>query len=263
MNARVVDKFYQRATCSICILTPTRFEFNTAVRILDSAVVSNEKGLRTGRGKYGEANVVIFQIGIKAARLPVILEVLHASRPRIDLALVCGLAAGLTPSLRVGDLVLYDRCNSIRNQALEIHAPSDWLRAIHQLLYPLGSSFVSCSGITVGQLLSTTAEKILLGRQFNVQAADMESFDILEAMRRNLVPALVLRSISDAADQPLPDIHRAIDVEGRLMLKRAIPVLLGEPLRVARLAHGASRARQSLRRALRCLLSDLPIGLAR
>jgi hypothetical protein len=115
--------------------------------------------------------------------------------------------------------------------------------------------FLSCEGLTVGHLLNTAEEKAAIGRRYQAQAADMESFDILAAMETRSVPALVLRSISDGVDQVMPDFERAIDARGRIDPMRSLGVFLSEPGRTLRLARSARLAGRSLETALRRLLS--------
>ena len=239
---------------AICIFTATGFEFNLTLRLLDRVKVSAQDGSRQGQGRCGANRVTVFQTGIGARQLDGIMEAFHATRPRFDLALVCGLAAGLAPSLRVGDLVFYDRCVLAQDQAREFYVAPEWLRAIHILLGRRETAFVSCTGLTVDRVLISASEKAVLGRRFNAQAADMESFQILEAMQMLSVPTLALRSISDEVDQPLPDFNRAINEHGELQAEGYLAFVLNKPFRTIRLARGARKAARSLQRGLQRIL---------
>lgn len=247
----------------ICILAPTRFEFNACASALDSLTVSNQNGVYKGQGYYRDARVVVFETAIRATQLPAILEDCGPSRPGFDLVLVCGLAGALTPSLKAGDVVLYDRCITMRDELAQVHPNPLWLRAAHDLLSRVGSRFVSGSGVTVGELLTSADEKLALGRRFNAQIADMESFDILTALAPWSIPSLVLRSISDEASQRLPDFGKTIDAAGRIQLRELLRVIWGAPLLTARLARGAWYARRTLKRALHCLLMGISAEEAR
>ncbi|MDB5173731.1 MAG: nucleoside phosphorylase [Phycisphaerales bacterium] len=107
---------------------------------------------------------------------------------------MAGLAGGLDPSLRVGDVVIDDCPPGL---AVEVsHRPG----RIH-------------SG---GAVIATTSQKATLFAQTRALAVDMETATVRAAAQRQGVPFLAIRAISDASDDVLdPAVLKLVDAFGR------------------------------------------------
>lgn len=241
---------------SFCVLAATPFEFDLVTDLLEALQSLAPSGLKGRQGRYGRNRVTVFQTQIRAKGAGIVFDFLHRTRSCFDLALVCGFAAGLSPAVQVGDVVLYDRCLSAGEEAGECHVDPSWIRVIQRVLNRTGISLARCTGLTIDRVLTTADEKIVLGRRFSAQAADMESYHILRGMQKLAVPALVLRAISDDVTQTVPNLDLAIDEAGGLQISRLLRLFLRRPLPAARLARTSWRAADSLRRAVHSILSS-------
>lgn len=241
---------------SICVFTPTTFEFNLILRLLEPREVIAHDGLKRGEGKRGANFVTVLQTQMRARQLDTILNVFQTARLQFDLALVCGFAAALIPALRIGEIVVYERCTSASNPAREIAAAPESLCAASSLIHRSGISYFGCVGLCVDYVLTSPDEKAILGRRFNAQAADMESLQILETMQALFVPTLAIRSVSDEVDQSLPELNQVIDEHGELRASGLWRLCTRSPIQMVRLARGARRAGESLRRVMAHLLAS-------
>jgi hypothetical protein len=141
--------------------------------------------------------------------------------------ILAGLGGGLDPSLKIGDVV----CNSPN--------PADW----PQLPYRWGPIHAS-DGV-----IDTPAKKKELFETTGALAVDMESAVVLQKAQAAGVPILIIRAISDQADEEIsPEVFEWVDEEGRARPGRAVrgivrdPALLGQAIRLARQSNQAAKA---------------------
>jgi adenosylhomocysteine nucleosidase len=174
-----------------------------------------------------------------------------------------GVAGGLDPRLRAGDLVLADRVILPGGRAIATHAA--WRSLAHARLAEPGTrAFV---GAIAGsdQLLVTPAEKRLLSERSGGIAGDMESGAVAEVAADAGVPFLVMRAVSDGAMRFLPQVARVpLRPDGGLSVGRIAHALCtrpGEWPAVARLAVETRAAMAALRAAVRSG-ALLPPGVA-
>ena len=74
--------------------------------------------------------------------------------------------------------------------------------------------------LTVGHLVSTSAEKLLLAEQYDAVACDMETMAVANVCCRERVRFLSVRIISDAVD--VIELNHCYDQEGRLIFDQLI-----------------------------------------
>ncbi len=152
-----------------------------------------------------------------------------------------GLAGGLHPALRPGDLL---------RPARVLAADGAW-DADPALLG--GTTPGSLWG--GGAVLATAADKAALHRRSGAAAVDLESAAVARVARRHGLPFAVLRAVCDPADCDLPPAALvALDPAGRIGLGAVLASVLANPRQVpALLALGAdaARARRALARWVR------------
>ena len=182
-----------------------------------------------GRALRGVSDVSIEVIGIGARYLPPISGALS----RVILA---GLAGGLDPELRTGDVIVEP----------------------YPATLPLGArgGRVHCSTSLIG----TAAEKAALFASTGAACVDMESAIVRRATDGAGVPLTVVRAVLDPADQPLPHyLLKLTNSRGRLrpvalaVLLMRRPRVMGELMRLRRSSRLALAA---LGDAVRDLLAD-------
>lgn len=161
-----------------------------------------------------------------------------------------GLAGGLCPSLRAGDLVCAERV--VLPGGLAVAVDADWRRAVLARAQPLRDALGGAMA-GVDRLLVTTEEKCLAAASGAV-AADMESHAVALAAEEAGVPFIVLRAVSDPAGRALPSVARvALKPGGRVDAQAVAMALVRRPSEwpaVARLALDTRAAMATLRGAV-------------
>jgi hopanoid-associated phosphorylase len=164
-----------------------------------------------------------------------------------------GVAGGLDPRLRAGDLVLADRVILPGGRAIAAHA--GWRREAQERLGGAGARAVVGAVAGSDRLLVTPAEKRLLCEQSGGLAGDMESGAVAEVAAEAGLPFLVLRAVSDGATRALPQVACVpLRPDGGLSLggiAHALCTRPGEWPAVARLAVETRAAMAALRAAVR------------
>jgi hypothetical protein len=180
-----------------------------------------------GRAIKGIADVSIKVIGIGATRLPPI----RASR-----VILAGLAGGLDPELRTGDVIV------------EPYPPT----------LPLGARGGRMH--TSASLVCAPAQKSAIFVSTGAACVDMESDIVRRAANAARVPLTMVRAVLDTADQPLPEyLLKLTTPTGRIRPFPLAALLLRRPstLRELRQLRRSSRiALDALGNAVRDLLTD-------
>ena len=170
-----------------------------------------------------------------------------------------GTAGALAPELKPGDLVLAQEVS----EAGKKYAASAELNATVR-------EWLSRNGITVqtgalacaAEPVATIGAKRELFAQTGAIAVDMESAAVLDAARRNGLPAFVLRVIIDAAQVALPDaVLQRVDEFGEVDAPGLALDLARSPGQipaVIRLACAARRAGRTMTQAAILLLRHSP-----
>jgi adenosylhomocysteine nucleosidase len=152
-----------------------------------------------------------------------------------------GLAGGLDPALRTGDLVFDADPDFPRTEALRRTTAREG--RFH----------------TVERVVSTAAAKAALRRETGADAVDMESAAIREVCRARGIPSATFRVISDRADEDLPlDLGDLLTADDRVDFARLAFSLLRSPRKIPallRLYESMGRAGERLAAALVGVLS--------
>ncbi len=193
-------------------------------------VVGLEAEARVARG-WGVPVVVGGGGAAGAARA---VEVLAG---RVSGLISFGLAGGLAPGLRAGDLVV---------PRLVLDGDEAWETdlALNEKLGG-GTGHVLLGG---GAVLATVAAKRVAHR--TADAVDLESAAVARAAARHGLPFAVLRAVCDTADRALPRAALvALDGAGRIGALRVMAAVLRRPWEIPALlglARDAGRARTAL-----------------
>jgi adenosylhomocysteine nucleosidase len=153
-----------------------------------------------------------------------------------------GLAGGLDPALRPGDLLVPHTVASVR-------------------LFPTDPSLCRLLGgvtphalFSAEQVVATSAEKRALWRATGCAAVDLESAAVAEVATDKNLPFAVLRAVCDPAERAVPPAALAgIGVRGVVVPGRVLVSLARQPgqfVALLALAHDATRARRALLRHL-------------
>ncbi|MBT7953824.1 MAG: hypothetical protein HN731_01420 [Rhodospirillaceae bacterium] len=157
-----------------------------------------------------------------------------------------GVAGALDPALNPGDLIVPD-------QVLETnHTPYE--TSTDQLKSHLRSRVDIRSGSLLGsnKLIASATEKLSQHQSTGAVAVDMESLAVAKAARDRGLPFLVIRAVSDTADQDLPSaVFHAIDDRGNPRIGAILSALAKKPHELTsliKLAGNSNKAFETLRR---------------
>lgn len=155
-----------------------------------------------------------------------------------------GLAAGLSPGLRPGDLVLADAVILPDGRRLTAH--SAWRAVLAAALSPAGMATHLGPIAGTDHLLAAPEQKQALFEATGALAADMESHAVADVATLAGKPFIVVRAIADAADQALPDgAIRFLGPDGRMRLTALIGVI-ARPWELAQLLRLGLQTRGAL-----------------
>jgi len=183
------------------------------------------------RGRLGDAPVVLASTGEGRERAERGIALLLTRFP-VGRVFVIGVAGGLSPSLSTGEILA---AAEIREEPGTVLYPDPaWVERARRL-----------RGITVGtilsanRILSTVASKAEARARLPVEApaaVDLESAAYARGAAAAGIPCLVLRAISDAADEDLPfDFNRCLDRLGGVSRLKVLGHALLRPASLGRL----------------------------
>jgi hypothetical protein len=179
-------------------------------------------------------NTELHVIGLRACRFP-------ASAPAVGVCILAGLAGGLDPALKVGDVVI----DSTAPLSLD-HAP-----------VPIRAGAIHTS---IRAILSAEEKAQAFGAT-HALAVDMEQVSVRRFLEAAQIPLISIRAISDAADQTLdPAILNLVDEFGSPKPLAVVKVLSSRPALIPQLMQlrkNANLALENLGKALRWLIPIL------
>lgn len=159
-----------------------------------------------------------------------------------DVCIASGFAGALKRDYVPGDVVTARQVTEIRT-GRSLNSDGELL----QLAEHAGAKVVDRL-LVAERVIGTVAEKQQLGAKGDV--VDMESACILDRAAQSAVRAVVIRSVSDAADRELPlDFESVLDDRGQVRMSQVLAQVASKPSRIAgliRLGGDSARAANSL-----------------
>ena len=190
---------------------------------------------------FGRPSIRVAPVGVGArlcgSRWAALLDGLP--HPLVVSAGVCG---GLDPRLGLADLVIPER---VLGPTGEVHMGGS---AAHRAV-AVGAG-TACAGllVTTREIVATPAAKAALRAASGAVAVDMESAFILARAAASGCPALVVRAVSDGADEHLSlELAGLVTPAGGLRLARALALVSTRPALVPRAIALGRRTHRALR----------------
>lgn len=174
-----------------------------------------------------------------------------------------GFTGAVRPGLEVADLVLAERVLFLNaDQVIEQPRPDTVLvRVVSECLTATSQRVVQGTLVTAASITSKAALNGRLPAELPHPVLDMESAAFMTEAARADIPALVLRCISDAADEELGfSLDEFCDAELKIRLPRVLWTVFRKPYiipQLIRLADNTSRAGKSLAEGVHCALDAL------
>lgn len=156
-------------------------------------------------------------VGIRRARAGAAFVI---ERYKPGLIISAGLGGGLCPGLSVGDIVLGESVTSLRKgETMRLFMPDPGPDVPHRT-----------GGIlTENRFVSDPGLKSDLFGKSGALAVDMETWGVAEAAVESNTPVMCVRSVSDEADERLPDLGVIYGASGRLVIGQALPYFIKKP----------------------------------
>ena len=165
-----------------------------------------------------------------------------------------GLAGGLAPELRPGDLLLPETVRGAGAASWSVDPI--WRERVHARLAAGGLNSIPGAIVGSDDIVATASDKRALYEATGAQAVDMESHGVATVATAAGLPFLVIRALADPSDQAIPQVAReALRPDGRVRIRATLGGLIrqpGELIALLRLARQSTRGLASLRRAAAC-----------
>jgi nucleoside phosphorylase len=195
------------------------------------------------------SNVRVVETGIGPIAAAQAADDAMAAAP-VGVVLVTGLCGLLSPTFSVGDALVYGEiARGGDGGALEL---SRDLGGALAAKIPYAQTGIRA--LASERIVTSAREKIELGERTHADAVDMESLAIVERMQQRNVPIAVVRVASDASNDTLPELDRALDGAGGMDGLALALAMLRHPALGFRLAVNGTRALRALRDCVEALL---------
>jgi adenosylhomocysteine nucleosidase len=234
----------------IALLGALREEVSGLRKQMGLVEVLAQPTCRLYRGEYRGGDVLLVQTGMGRQRAEAATELI-LERYAVDTLVSLGFAGALTEELEVGDAVicatLHCAPGPVQNSTQHIAFSSDdsLLRLAAQVLDDTAMrGRIGCS-VTVPQLASSPKARRELGRAFNADIVDMESYWIAQIASAKQIPFVTVRTISDTWQDHLPPFDQMVTAEGRLKWKGLFSYFLRHPQHLAMLYSLSQNARRA------------------
>ena len=175
------------------------------------------------KARIGSADVTVYLTGI-GWRIPEIkFRELLAEKP--DACVSSGLAGGLKPDLKRGDVVA-TRFVRTRDDQTMVGANGQLVKVAEES----GAKVVE-KCITSPQIVGQAQFKRAMGEFGDI--VDMESFRIMSVVTGTKIPAVTIRAISDTVDEDMPlDFSQVLDARGHVQTRQLTMQLARYPHKI-------------------------------
>jgi adenosylhomocysteine nucleosidase len=204
---------------------------------------------RVWQGEWKGHPVTLVRTGVGPRKARAAVKHLLANG-RFRGILSIGYAGGLQPGWKVGDILIPDEILTLPPIPEATHLPDSRLveRACtrarnHRWAYHSGRM------LTSQRVICSAGEKGRLGATYRAGSVEMESAVLAELARQASLPILVIRVVSDEAEDSLPESLAIMEYIRKKQVRRVLRCVITQPVQTARLF----RLMRTLRRASRSL----------
>lgn len=192
--------------------------------------------------------VVIICSGANVQHLRQQLE--HLENQKFSAVLSVGLAGGLDPSLRAGDILI---ANAIVENDRRLPTDPRFAQALTQGISACGNKVVNGAIYGADAIVLSVEEKARLRATTQAMAVDMESHIAADFARRRQLPFVAFRVISDPAQRALPPLAlKAITRHGDVDIKEIALGLLQTPGQIGGLIRAGLDSQAAFNRLSGC-----------
>lgn len=211
-------------------------------------------GLQLWRSKAGNAEVTALLTGIgkeASARAMGLMMAMADEDKHFDLCISSGLAGALCETLKVGDIIAPE---ALIAESRHADLPTDELkvdRELRGLALKTGAMSANCL-FTADRMLVKASQKSVCSSR--AQLVDMESFEIVKEAMAWGARSLVVRGISDSAEEDLPiDFSLTLSKKNKISVGKVLLQLLKNPLALAALVRFGKQSQSAAERLAKFL----------
>ena len=181
--------------------------------------------------------------------------------------LLMGLCGSLTPSHKVGDVVLYKSCIKRWDEARDekdlplipptLPLPLNCDRYLtSQIHAKLAQKAAIVKALTSDRFVGAAASKRLLSQMYQADVIDMEGFAALEMLSQAEIAVAMVRVIGDDCDRDIPDLSTAVSPNGSLQPLRLAIGMIRQPIAAKRLIQGSLQGLRALQEVTASLFAN-------
>jgi adenosylhomocysteine nucleosidase len=206
-------------------------------------------GLRLWRTQAGDTDVTVLVTGVgtdaSARAMGLMMQMADDDR-HFDVCVSSGLAGALCNNLTPGDIVAPQ---SLIAKNAHADLPSDQLNVdpdLRKQALEAGAVAADCL-LTTDQVLTKANEKKACSSR--AQSVDMESFEIVKDAHAWGARGIVVRAISDSAEEDLPiDFNRTLSEQHHISIPKVLRELAKNPLALPALLRFGKQSRHAAER---------------
>lgn len=175
-----------------------------------------------------------------------------------------GYAGALTDELVIGDVVLGSPWSAMQGNGQDVAKleplvldENTLALAVRALENVSGITARVAGGVTVPSLICEPKERTAVGKAFDAQIVDMESYWIAKVASERGIPFVAIRAISDTRREKLLPFTQMMTVDGRWKWKETARYFVRRPqglMTLLRMAARIQRARRNLAASVDCLV---------
>ena len=217
----------------LAIIGALREELAGIRKRMDVSEVSLLENYPVCKGNYRGKNILLVQTGMGRERAEAATRLLLDSYP-VSLLISLGFSGALSSELKVGDIVICSRLYGAHGDT-SVKLPGTYYSdnapvfLISQALKGAAIGFRHGASVTVARPVQLPEAKLALGKAFDAEVVDMESYWIAEIASGKHIPFIAIRAISDKAHDCLPPFDRILTSQGKLILKKAAAHFIARP----------------------------------
>jgi nucleoside phosphorylase len=192
------------------IFAALEFEISGLLKLSRAKKVFKNNNLSIYRGRYACRHFLFVKTGMGKENVSSAFQYVRKShlkeKKNIGSIYLFGFC-GVTNRTRIADIVLYRSLVSEKKGLVfkeKLFYPQNVIESIKKIKKITGADIHFLHAASVSDIVSTDANKKEIEEKFKATAFDMESFFLVEAAKAGSFRVVIIRSISDNMDDPIP-----------------------------------------------------------
>jgi adenosylhomocysteine nucleosidase len=233
----------------LAVIAALNEEVNHLKRSMSISKSSVVGDCRLYEGQYGQREFLLVLTGVGKRRSQQAARAVLDRYP-VKSIVSTGLSGALSRNTLVGDIVVYSGLGFLDETKEENHLESilipdpDLLSLSIKLLREAGLPFITGRGVTLETVCAAPEAKKALGREFEAESVDMESYWLALAAAEKKIPFITVRSILDGVQDDLTCLTR-ISTDGKIDQGAAAAHFLKHPGQIKEMAYFARCAKKA------------------